>query len=205
MNPKSKITNLFFKMRQLKKQLRHSHRRRYLYRIDLVNPVKKKKRIKKRFLSLRLLKLFFLKLKYTHFRKMSDRAAAADGFFESNFCLLLEGRLSSIIYRSNIVISMFEVLSFLQESNVYLNNVLVNYSNANVRVGDIISFGLLDSSKIKHNFKKRALRKSFLFSIPRFMYVNYKIGFILLEKAPELKDLVYPIRLNVYRACFIGT
>ena len=71
---------------------------------------------------------------------MSEKAASAGGFFEGNFCSLLEGRLASIIYRSNIVISMFEALSFLSDSRTFVNNVLVDYPNAPTRTGDFIAF-----------------------------------------------------------------
>ena len=136
----NKINNFFFEVYLLQQEFKLNKVRRYVYRIDLVNPRRFKKKFKARFLSLRLVKLFFLTLKYKQFRYMAKIAAEKDGLFQSNFCSLLEGRLVSLIYRTNFLYSMFESIAFVKDGNVFINNVLINYVNYVVKVGDFVTF-----------------------------------------------------------------
>lgn len=73
-----------------------------------------KKSMKYRFLSLRLVRLFYVSLTYRQFRAISRKAARMDGFFQSNFCFLLEGRLLPLVYRSNFFASVFEIGEFVK-------------------------------------------------------------------------------------------
>ena len=47
---------------------------------------------------------------------------------------------------------------------------------------------------------KRVTMKGLLFNTPKFMYVNYKLFLSFFERAPVEKDLIYPIKLDIYRA-----
>jgi len=196
----NKINNFFFELYLLKQEFKLNRVRRYVYRIDVVNPRRLKKKFKARFLTLRLVKLFFCTLKYNQFRRMAYRAAEQDGLFQSNFCSLLEGRLVSMLYRTNFIYSMFEAIAFVKSGNVFVNNVLINYVNYIVKVGDCLTFWEDFFSKFKYNFIKRFVTKTILFNTPRYMYVNYKLFFAFMEKLPQDRDLVYPIKLDIYRA-----
>jgi len=173
--------------------------KKFVYRIDVINPRKSKKMFKKRFLSLRLVKLFFLTLKYRHFRNIAYRAAEQDGLFQNNFCSLLEGRLVSMVYRSNFIYNMFEAIAYVKKG-VRVNNILINYVNYIFRIGDLLTFDPASLIKFKFNFIKRFKTQSILFNTPRYMFVNYKLFFAFMEKQPQNKDLVYPIKLDIYRA-----
>ena len=89
-----------FKSRRLryKKQARP-----FLYRIDIIERRVFFKRWKYRFVSLRLIKVYYVFLKERSFRKMARLAKRTAGLFQSNFLLLLEGRLLHFIYRSGFV------------------------------------------------------------------------------------------------------
>jgi len=196
----NKINNFFFELYLLKQEFKLDRVRRYVYRIDVINPKRFKKKFKSRFLTLRLVKLFFLTLKYKQFRHMAYRAAEQDGLFQSNFCSLLEGRLVSMVYRTNFIYSMFEAIAFVKTGNVFINNVLINYVNHIVKVGDFITFFEGAHTRFKYNFLKRFVTKTILFNTPRYMYVSYKLFFAFMEKFPKDDDLVYPIKLDIYRA-----
>jgi len=131
---------------------------------------------------------------------MAKVAAEKDGTFESNFCLLLEGRLVPMIYRTNFIYSMFEAIAFVREGNVYVNNELQNYVNYVVKVGDFFTFERRRWTQFRYNFLKRYQTGTLIFSTPRYMYINYKLYYAFMERAPRRKDLVYPIKLDIYRA-----
>lgn len=176
--------------------------RRYVYRIDIINPRKYKKKFLSSFLSLRLVKLFFLTLKYRQFRKMAKVAAEKDGLFEANYCLLLEGRMPSFVYRTNFMYNMFEILYFVKSGNILVNNVLMNYVNLVINVGSFVTFLYRKKARklFRTNFFKRFNTHTVLFNTPRYLFVNYKLFYAFMERAPKAKDLVYPIKLDIYRA-----
>jgi len=195
----NKVNEFFYDLYLNKAESRLNKVRRYVYRIDIVSPKRVKKPFKARFLSLRLVKLFFLTLKYRQFRQMAYFAAAKDGLFQANFCSLLEGRLTSFVYRTNFLFSMFEIISFIKQGNVLVNNILVNYLNYVVVIGDFVTF-FNSTNKFRANFFKRFKTQTILFNTPRYMFVNYKLFFAFMEKQPVENDLAYPIKLDIYRA-----
>ena len=69
---KHKIAQFFYSL-YLKRQ-----EYRYVYRIDVVKPNPRRKRLKKSFVTLRLVKLFYLTLKYKQFRTIARKAAKRD-------------------------------------------------------------------------------------------------------------------------------
>lgn len=131
---------------------------------------------------------------------MGNEAASKDGLFEENYCSLLEGRLVSLLYRTNLLFNMFEIIAYVKRCNVMINNVLINYVNFTTAIGDFLSFLAEKGARFRHNMYKRFKTQTVLFNTPRYLYVNYKLFFAFMEKAPKLVDLVYPIKLDIYRA-----
>jgi len=72
------------------------------------------KKLNKKFISLRLTKLFFITLSYKQFRRLGLKAKSNDGFFEQNYLILLEGRILSIIYRSAFMAIFFKLCNLLE-------------------------------------------------------------------------------------------
>jgi len=130
---------------------------------------------------------------------MAALAASKDGLFQHNFCLFLEGRFP-FIYRTNLLFNIFEIISFVKEGNVLVNNLLINYVNYVILTGDFITFYKDNAAKFKSNFYRRFKTHTVLFSTPRFMFVDYKLFFAFFEKQITEKDLIYPIKLDIYRA-----
>jgi len=94
----------FFKLNQKRKKFMKRKKKPFIYRIDLVQQRQTKKRWKKRYISLRLVKYFYSLLPYRYFRRISRIAKRKTGLYESNYLFLLEGRLVNFIYRTGIVI-----------------------------------------------------------------------------------------------------
>ena len=108
--------------------------------MDAKIPIRFKKPLKKRFFTLRIVKLFYLTLRYVEFRKMAVKARKTFGLYESNYLLLLEGRLASVVYRSIFLSNMFEILNFIKQNLVSINKVYVPQPNYLVKLFDLISF-----------------------------------------------------------------
>lgn len=90
--------------------------------------------MKFRFITLRLVKLFYLSLKYKQFRAYAALASRKDGFFQFNYCYFIESRLLSLVYRTNFIISMFEIIEYIKRGRVLVNGKVLSYVNANVTV-----------------------------------------------------------------------
>lgn len=173
---------------------------RFIYRIDIIEPKKKRKFIKEVFAGLRVIKLFYLTLKYKQFRVFAKKAAKKDGFFQQNYCLLLEGRLTSMIYRSNFCDNLFEILSLVKLGILRVNGYSIDYVNAGLLIGDFIS----PEKKIRNRFKKflkrRAKNEGFLFNTPRYIVASYRLIISFMYFMPSDKDLAFPVDFDIYRA-----
>jgi len=200
MDINNKITDFFFCLYLNRIGFKHTKIRRYVYRVDLVDPKRKRQKRKWRFISLRLIKLFYLTLRYHQFRVYAIKASRADGFFKFNYCFLLEGRLLSLLYRSNFFISMFDMIELIKRNKVLVNGNISNYVNKNLKIGDIVSFYDLDLKKLRSTFFKRLRVSGFIFNTPRYICISYKLFFISMVKYPCDNDLAFPIKLDIYRA-----
>ena len=199
-NATNKVTQFFSKLYLEKQEYSQRKRRRYVYRIDIIKPTAKKKMMKWRFVSLRLLKLFFLTLQYRQFRRIARVSMKKDGLFQNHFCANLEGRIVSFIYRTNFMYNMFEIITFVKHANVYVDGVLIDYVNYVVRVGQFVTFKRGVRRFFRHNLIRRFRTKGVIFNSPRYMFVNFKLFFAFMERYPFNRDLAYPIKLDVYRA-----
>lgn len=158
-----------------------------------------KKKMKKRFLSLRLVKLFYLTMSYRQFRRLSRLAGREEGFFQSNFCHRLEGRACVVLYRSNLVANMFMAIHLVKYSSIWVNKKLISSSNYLVKIGDIVTLFYNFCSLLRFHLFLRLLRKSVYFSMPRHMFISYKIFLITMVEYPKDQDLAFPTKMDIYR------
>jgi ribosomal protein S4 len=87
--------------------------RRYIYRVDEKDRFIKRRKKTVDFITIRIIKYFYLVLNYRHFRRMAKKAKKQDGFFGYNYILLLEGRIVCIIYRTSFIANMFEAINIV--------------------------------------------------------------------------------------------
>lgn len=95
-----KVSNIFFKIYELKSKRIYKIKQRYLYRLDSEDTYVKRNFYDERFLSVRIIRLYYFTFKDFQFRVLFRKASKLNGELETNYCYLLEGRLSSIVYRS---------------------------------------------------------------------------------------------------------
>lgn len=202
-----KVASLFKKVSKFFRFLKLSNRRRFFslrehfnYRLDII-PIKYKfKKKEKEVLDLRVSRIYFLTLRYRHFRKMSRAAARKDGLFEFNFCFLLEGRLIAFLYRTGFVSNMWEALRFVKQSYVLINRKRVDFPNMSVKLYDILSFDVLIKSKVYLELLVNFKRRRFLFSPPPYIFNSFWFLFSYMYKYPRIDHLVYPANdFDIYR------
>lgn len=180
------------------KRLRRS---RYIYRIDLDTPARKRKTQRGWFIRRRLSRLFYLTLSYSQFRKFASVATKLEGSWESSFIMLVENRVIGMLYRMQINMNIFELRWFVLTGNVLVNNKKITYYNASVDYFNILRFKPRTAEFSWHDIIERFKAGLVYFSIPRYMFVSYNrmLAFVFCE--PKRVDLVFPIKfIDVYRS-----
>lgn len=124
-----RVFKIFFKWRIQRKKWFLERNQRYIYRIDVYPTTYKRKFLKKRLVSIRVVRLFYLTLSYKQFNKMARLAKKKDGLFASHFLLALEGRILSFLYRTGFVSNMFEALFYVKNSFCLLDKKYISYPN----------------------------------------------------------------------------
>lgn len=172
---------------------------RFVYRLDERSVYIKRRKYNKRWLSIRITRIYYLTIKDHQFRELFKKALKLDGNLDENYCHLLEGRLLYIFYRTNFMTDIISLMDFIREKNIYLDNILINFCERIVRVGEFITFRKKLKNKITKILTKRVLIRAISFNKPRFMFISYYFWFAYLLRKPKLKELVFPIAVDISR------
>lgn len=196
---KSWLLRFFYRLYYIHLQRKYEKMRRYIYRIDIITHTKKRRKFNKRFLSLRIARLYFLTLKDYQFRSLFKRASKLDGNLESNYCLLLECRIMAIFYRTNFLHNIFEILQFIKAGHVYINYKKATYVNNSITNTSRITCSKETIYRLRLLLKRRLNSEIILFNTPKFLFISYYFFFAYLCKLPVKKDFVYPFSLDIQR------
>jgi len=159
-----------------------------------------KKKMKARFISLRLVKLFYITFSYRQFRHLARTMRSRDGAFEQNYLLALEGRLLSYLYRSSLMTNPFQTMDFIRKGNVLVNLRCENHYNYRVPLNTLVTFSSLGKRVIYMNVMPRLAARRTFFNVPRYMYLSYMFLYSYMTRPPQAEDLVFPVSIDVYRA-----
>lgn len=173
--------------------------RQFIYRIDVINPDKMHKRRKWKFISMQLVRLFYRGINQKKVFRFSKIASAASGLWVDNFLMLIESRISTILYRINWIPNILFIKQFLSHGGVTVDLKVPLNSNFNIRPSSLIHLTLFAVTQVKLNLYYRLLNNMVYFNTPRYIFVNYKLMFASLYRNPKLVDLSFPVLLDIYR------
>jgi len=198
---RTKISKMLIKWKKDRRAYYLSKKMRYVYDLRYVKRPKFKKRVSRKFISRKFTKLFYLTLSFAQFRKLSKIAAKQEGSFESNYIILIEGRLLTLLYRMHWLYSVFQIRPFIFNKNVLVNNTIITLCNFSINFGDFVR--LKDkriNGRIRFDIIRRFSRGMLFFNVPRFLFVSFKFMFGLLIGEPKRKDLAFPQKtMDIYR------
>lgn len=197
--PKSWLLRFFYRLFSIAEDRKYQRLRRYIYRIDIITHTKRRRKFNKRFLSLRVARLYFLTLKDYQFRSLFRRASKLDGNLESNYCLLLECRVMAIFYRTNFLWNIFEILQFIKAGHVFIDLKRARHVNSSISNLSRINCSKKSIPRLRHFLIKRLENQIILFNTPKFLFVSYYFFFAYICKLPMKKDFVYPFSLDIQR------
>lgn len=193
------IIKFFLKIYKKNLERKWKKQRRYIYRIDIIDIVYRKKKFNKRWLSIRFTRLYFLTLADHQFRLYFKKARKKQGNLNDNISYYLEARLLPIFYRTNFLSNPFTIITLIKNKNVLINFQKINFLNAIVNVGSFISFKKKLKKYLINFLYKKLIIKAILFNKPKFLFISYKFVFAFMIKKPTKNSLVYPINLDIQR------
>lgn len=199
----NKLQNLFeffFFLSKKYKERRYQKYQRYVYRIDIIDPKKKIKRKPYHFVALRLVKLYYLIYHYRQFNRLAKRLRKLDGLFEHNFCIALEGRLITALYRTGLVAHIFECIDLVNSGYFLINQSVIGHLHCTVRLGDLMGFAYEYKWLLYYRLLWRLLRKAISFNPPKYLFVSYPLLLAFMLKLPSESDLVFPSSVDMFRA-----
>lgn len=102
--------------------------------------MRRRRSLKERFVTLRLVKLYYITYSYRQFRALARAMRRRRGAFEENFLLALESRASSIIYRMTFFSNPFLCLDVVRRGHVFVDNQCHRRPNGSIGLHRLITF-----------------------------------------------------------------
>jgi len=189
----------FFKQFKKRMALRRIRKRPFVYRIDVIRRHVRRKRLKWRFVTLRLVRFYYSLLSYKQFRKIGRLAKKKDGLYEHNFILFLEGRLVNFLYRTSLVENIFKSIYYIKGGFITLNKKVCTYFNEPCSLFDILSFLPLVLYDIMLLYIYRLSMRIILHPPLRYMFISFIFFFSFMFKAPFRKDIPNRKIIDLYR------
>ena len=113
----------------------------------------------------------------------------------NNFIYALESRLDILLYRLNLVPSIWAARQLITHKNIYINDKIINICSYKVKFKDVLHIKKNKEDYVKLILKKKLENGSFL-PIPNYIETNYKtLEFIFLRKL-TWKKVYYPAFSN---------
>lgn len=196
----SRLLDFFFAAREKRRRWRKTRGRRFIYQLEIAGRLSYKKALKLRFVSLRLVKLYYINYSYKQFRKLAKIIRRHHGVFETNFLLALESRAAPLLYRMTLLANPFHCLDFVRQGHLFVSSRSLRSPNHKVGLHKLITFTGLGHRWIYHELFYRLARRRLLFNVPSYITVSFFFLWGYQRRAPLRQDLIFPIALDFYRA-----
>lgn len=151
------------------------------------------------FVSVRVIKLFYIIYNYKQLKKIIRKSNLKNGMFDQNFFYFIECKLPSYIYRTSLFSTLFDSIKMVKGGNVWINKKYKPLLYYNVNLFDIVGYRPLYKSFIFWNYFRRLRRKAILFMNPRCIYLSYIFFFTILLKRFKKKDIINTFSVDYFR------
>jgi small subunit ribosomal protein S4 len=136
---------------------------------------------------------FHYNISEKQFKNIFKLASKKKGDTGENFIALLESRLDSVIYRSNIAPTIFAAKQLVSHKHIKVNGEIVNISSYRLNVGDIVS--VRDKSK-KMNLIIESLDKLER-DVPEYLRLDKEGQSVEIAAEASFADVPYAFEVNV--------
>ena len=181
-------------------------RGKYVFRLWNRPRFLKIKRLKPNYIRPRYLRNFYMVLKkktYIKYIRIAMKGKLVRGFI-STYLGYLEARLFIIIYRLNIVNNIFMIKSLINQGIFFINFKKKKHINTRLQLGDLLTIKKEWRYVLKRDMRLR-LKKLIISRNIKNFYANFIQLYFIFFKVYNVKEINYPIRIDLYRAIdFIG-
>lgn len=192
--------DFFYAAYDRRRRRRRERGRRFVYQLKATDRRRARRSLRKRFVSLRLVKLYYLTFTYRQFRKLARAQRRRQGVFEENFLLALESRLAPLIYRMTFLGNPFQCLEFVRQGYVVIDGRCHWRPSTVVGLHQMVTFTGLGRRWVYHELAHRLGRRRLLFNVAAYLVVSFFFLFGYQRRPPRRQDLVFPIALDFSRA-----
>lgn len=138
------------------------------------------------------LKFSYGNISEKQFYNLFQLASKTKGDVSENFIALLESRLDSIIYRANIVPTVFAARQFVNHKHITVNGEIVNIPSYRVKIGDIIQ--VREKSR-KLTIVLDALQKMER-DVPSYLQLDKDTQSVQMTVKPSFAEVPYAVEMQ---------
>jgi len=196
----------WYRVKKLRWVFKKYMRGKYVFRLWNRPRKQRYKKWKANYWRPRHLRSFYMVLKnrtYIKYVKLAMKGKIVRGFV-STYLGYLEGRIFVIIYRLNIVNNIFMIKMLINMGVFYVNLKKKTHINTNLKLGDFLHIHYAWRDILKNDMRLR-LEKGIISRNINNFYSNFIQLYFFFFKVYNVKDIKYPIKIDLYRAIdFIG-
>nr|YP_007890684.1 ribosomal protein S4 [Jakoba libera]AGH24178.1 ribosomal protein S4 [Jakoba libera] len=137
------------------------------------------------------LRRFYANITEKQFKQIYSQATRMQGEVTANFLSLIEKRLDTILYRSNLAVSFFQARQMINHRHILLNGTVCNVASHQLQKGDLV--------QIRPSFYSascQTLNPSFLQDTSH-LQVDYLTFSCVFLQTPTLKEISFPFEIDL--------
>tara|TARA_Y100000389_G_scaffold69310_1_gene65949 strand:+ start:7529 stop:8143 length:615 start_codon:yes stop_codon:yes gene_type:complete len=136
---------------------------------------------------------FHYNMSEKQFKNFFKLSAKKKGDTGENFISLLESRLDSVVYRSNIAPTIFASKQLISHKHIKVNGKIVNISSYKLKIGDVVS--IRDRSK-EMNLIVESLEKLER-DVPEYLRLDKESKSVEVVSNASFSDVPYAFEVNI--------
>lgn len=146
--------------------------------------------------TLKKLAFFYGGLRKKKIKQFGFVAKNSTNNFLDKFLMLLELRLSVIVYKMNFCNTILEAIQYIYLGYVLVNKTIIKNSHYIVNVGDIIEIINFKRKFCYDIFKNNALLKKLIEVQVHYLIINYEIMCCIVLSNPKVELIKYPFKIR---------
>ncbi|WFW29785.1 MAG: 30S ribosomal protein S4 [Wolbachia endosymbiont of Menacanthus eurysternus] len=136
---------------------------------------------------------FYYAISSKQLRRVFLDAYNKKGYIVDNFIGILESRLSSVLYHSGLVPTIYSAKQLISHQHVMVNNKIINISSYRVRPGDIVK---IRERALKIPVVVEAVKKQER-KIPDYLEINIKECSVKFLRVPQYSEVHYSSDMGI--------
>ena len=122
------------------------------------------------------LRIFYGRMKKRPFKGLFRKVLKNRNLSAGTTPLFLEGRLDTLLYRTNLFTSIFFLKHFIHNKHIFVNGLCITEAKYLVKVGDVIFIAPLIYSTLHNEFLQRLKTNTILLCVMMFPYCLWTTG-----------------------------